>query len=981
MLQLLIAHLAAALAAPALVAWLGRRAFLVLAAAPASALVWALAHTSAVLDGRGPVETLAWVPALGLDLTFRLDALSWLLVLMVGGIGAAVLVYSSRYFSSRSRDLGRFAAVLVGFAGAMLGLVTSENLIQLYVFWELTTVFSYLLIGYYTERATSRRAAMKAILVTSFGGLAMLAGIVLLGNAAGTFELTAILASPPEGTVVTVAIGLILMGAVTKSALIPFHFWLPAAMAAPTPVSAYLHAAAMVKAGVYLVARLAPGFSTLPLWQAIVGVLALLTIVHGGVRALRQSDLKLILAFSTVSQLGMLILLVGSPFKAGALAGLALLGAHALFKAALFLIVGIVDAATGTRDIDRLSGVGKRMPVTALVAALAVASMIGVAPFAGYVAKEAALEAIIDDQSALAPFGWPILVVFVLGSALTIAYGLRLWWGAFATKRYVTPAPEEVVKPPFLLLAPPAVMAVAGIGTALLPGLGETLLMPHADLYPMGSPGHLALWGGLTPAFAATLVAFAVGGLLFAWRRRIIAWRMPLLEIWDSDRIYRYTLRRTDQAAAAVTSVIQRGSLPFYLGIMLLTAVLGAGIPLAASASLARVWVGTDLFVVAATVAAVAATVMAVRARRRMKAVILVGITGYSTALVFLTYGAPDLALTQVLVETTTLVVFVLVLRRLPVYFSNRPLARTRWVRVVVASLVGLFVAALAVIVPQARLHEPASVELPAAAVEFGGGRNTVNVTLVDIRAWDTLGEISVLLVAATGVASLIFLRHRSTERPRPQSLDEVRGTLGAAEADPMAALRDRRKRPTSGPRASWLVAGMTLAPQRRSVILEVSVRFLYHPMIVFAVFLLVSGHNAPGGGFVAGLVVGIAITARYLAGGRYELSAAAPLQPAFLLGSGLFLAAGTGITAMLLGGAVLESVIMLWDVPVFGQVKLVTSLFFDVGVFMVVVGLVLDILRSLGAEIDHQGDDLDEDGVPTRQALEPARTFTRRAP
>ncbi len=981
MLQLLIAHLVAALAAPALVAWLGRRAFLLLAAAPMSALAWALAHTPAVLDGRGPTQTLAWVPSLGLDLTFRLDTLSWLLVLMVGGIGAAVLVYSSRYFSSRSRDLGRFAAVLLGFAGAMFGLVTSENLIQLYIFWELTTVFSYLLIGHYTERATSRRAAMKAILVTTLGGLAMLAGIVLLGQAAGTYQLTPILQSPPTGTVVTVAIGLILMGAVSKSALIPFHFWLPAAMAAPTPVSAYLHAAAMVKAGVYLVARLAPGFSTLGLWQAVIGVLALVTIVHGGIRALRQSDLKLILAFSTVSQLGMLILLVGSPFKSGALAGLALLGAHALFKAALFLIVGIVDAATGTRDLDRLSGVGKRMPLTAFVAALAVASMIGLAPFAGYVAKEAALEAMFDDQAALAPYGWPILAIFVLGSALTVAYGLRLWWGAFATKRDVAPSPEEVVKPPFLLLAPPAAMALAGVGTALLPGLGETLLSPHADLYPLGSPGHLALWSGLTPAFAATLIAFAIGGALFAGRRQIISWRMPLLEKWNSDRVYRYVLRRTDQTAAAITSVVQRGSLPLYLGVLLLSAVIGAGIPLVSAAPLANIWIGRDLVVIAATVAAVAATVMAARARRRTKAVILVGITGYATALIFLIYGAPDLALTQVLVETVTLVVFILVLRRLPIYFSNRPLAATRWVRLAVAALVGVFVAALAVIVPQARIHEPASVNLPAAAVEIGGGNNTVNVTLVDVRAWDTLGEISVLLVAATGVASLIFVRHRSTERPRPRTLDEVRGSLGAAETDPLAILRGKRPRPSSEPRASWLVAGITLAPQRRSVLLEVSVRFLYHTMIVFAVFLLVSGHNAPGGGFVAGLLAGIAITARYLAGGRYELSAAAPLQPAFLLGSGLFLAAGTGIAAMLFGGEVLESVILLWDTPVFGEVKLVTSLFFDVGVFMVVIGLVLDILRSLGAEIDHQGDDLDEDGEPTRQALEPARTFTRRTP
>lgn len=980
MLQLLIAHLAAALAAPALVRWLGRRAFLLLAAVPAASAVWALTETGSVLDGAEPIIRIPWVAALDLDLVFRVDALSWLLVLMVGGIGSGVLIYSSRYFSSRSTDLGRFAAVFVGFAGAMLGLVTSENLVQLYIFWELTTVFSYLLIGHYSDRVTSRRAAMKAILVTTLGGLAMLAGIVVLGQEAGTYELSSILANPPVGTATATAIALILVGAVSKSALIPFHFWLPAAMAAPTPVSAYLHAAAMVKAGVYLVARLAPGFSTLPIWQAIIGVLALLTIVHGGVRALRQSDLKLILAFSTVSQLGMLILLVGSPFQAGALAGMALLGAHALFKACLFLVVGIVDATTGTRDLNLLSGIGRRMPVTAVIGALGVASMIGVAPFAGYVAKEAALEAIIDGQAALAPFGMPILVIFALGSALTIAYGLRFWWGAFATKRGVT-ASLEVVRPPLLLVAPPMAMALAGIATALLPGLGETLLTPHAGSYPLGEPGHLAIWTGFTPAFLVTLGAFAVGGTVFLARRHLSRMAFPWPEQWDGDRIYRNTLRRVDQAAAAITTVVQRGSLPFYLGVLFLVAIVGAAPGLFRSTVGANLWFGTDLIVIAASVAIVAATVLVVRARRRVKAVVLAGITGYSTALIFLIYGAPDLALTQVLVETVTLVVFMLVLRRLPVYFSDRPLAASRWVRLSIASMLGLLVAALAVIVPQSRVHDPISDRIPTAAVELGGGKNVVNVILVDTRAWDTMGEISVLLAAATGVASLIFLRHRSTERPRPGSLEDVKATLGAAEPDPIGNLRQPRSADAPTRKANWLVAGMTLAPHRRSVILEVAVRFLYHTMIVFAVFLLVSGHNAPGGGFVAGLVVGIAITARYLAGGRYELSAAAPLQPAFLLGMGLFIAGSTALASMIFGGEILESAILHWTMPVFGEIKLVTSLFFDIGVFMVVIGLLLDILRSLGAELDHQGDVLDEDGEPVRQALEPAGTIERREP
>ena len=347
--MLLVAHLVAALCAPVLVSWLGRRAFLVLALAPASAAVWALSLTADVLAGEGPVEIVDWVPALGMQLAFRLDTLSWLMVLLVGGVGTLVLIYSSAYFSQAAGGLGRFAGVLVAFAGAMLGLVVADDMLLLYVFWELTTVTSYLLIGHYVDRKASRRAAMQAIIVTTAGGLAMLIGIILLGDAAGTYRLSEVVADPPDGPLVAVAVALLLVGA----ALVPWHFWLPSAMAAPTPVSAYLHAAAMVKAGVYLVARFAPAYAELPVWRWIVIPLGGATLVLGGYRALRQNDLKLVLAFGTVSQLGLLILLVGLGSQATALAGLAMLGAHAMFKASLFLTVGVVDAATGMRTAGR----------------------------------------------------------------------------------------------------------------------------------------------------------------------------------------------------------------------------------------------------------------------------------------------------------------------------------------------------------------------------------------------------------------------------------------------------------------------------------------------------------------------------------------------------------------------------------------------------------------------------------------------------
>ncbi len=975
MLLLLVGHLAMALAAPALVGWLGRRAFLVLALAPASAAVWALTQTAAVLHGTAsgavPTQVVEWVPTLHLELAFRLDTLSWLMLLIVGGVGALVLVYSSAYFSASAFGLGRFGAALVAFAGSMVGLVTTDNTLMLYVFWELTTVFSYLLIGHYADRKASRRGAMQAIVVTTAGGLAMLVGMILLGRAAGTFRLSELVARPPSGPVVAVAVVLILAGAVSKSALVPLHFWLPAAMAAPTPVSAYLHAAAMVKAGIYLIARFAPGYSTLVPWQVVVLTLGSGTFLLGGYRALRQHDLKLILAFGTVSQLGLLVLLVGLGTRAAALAGLALLGAHAMFKAAMFLVVGVVDAATGTRDMRRLSGVGRELPVTALAGVLATASMIGLPPFAGYVAKEAALDAVRHDAS-----GWRggfLLVVVAAGSALTVAYGLRLLWGAFATKRRVIPAAlaVDVTRPSLVLVWPALALAVLGLAVALVPGFGSDLLAPYANTYPVGGVGHLALWAGVTPTLAITAAVLAVGLVLFALRERVELWQADRHVSLEADRVYRRMMRRLDDVAAHVTAVTQRGSLPLYLGLVLAVFVVAAGGAAIVGTSWptsVRAWDRPAQVVFGAVT--IGAAILTARARRRLKAVILLGISGYGVAALYLVHGAPDLALTQVLAETVTLVVFVLVLRRLPPYFSDRPLAASRWVRLAVGLASGLTVAGLALVVPGARIRPPVSAGFAAEAVAYGGGTNIVNVTLVDIRAWDTLGEISVLLVAATGVASLVFLRRRTgaifrageaTPHGRPVwgGLPDPAGALrlhGTADA-PASAMPSPA--PTARPLRSavWLRAVPTLAPHRRSVIFEVVTRLLFHTMILYSVYLLVAGHNAPGGGFAAGLVTAIALILRYLAGGRYELGEAAPVQPGLLLGGGLVLAAGVGIVGLLAGGAPLQSVIVDLHVPVVGTIHLVTSVFFDMGVYLVVVGLVLDVLRSLGAEVDRQAE------------------------
>ncbi|HEY0508429.1 MAG TPA: proton-conducting transporter membrane subunit, partial [Blastococcus sp.] len=421
---LLLLHLLAAVLAPVLVRWWGRQAFLALALVPAAAFGWVLTQLATVTNGGEVRETTPWIPTLGLEIALRLDALSLTFALLVTGVGALVLVYCARYFEPGDDGIARFAAVLTGFAGSMLGLVLADDLLLLYVFWELTTVFSFLLIGGGGTRLAARRAASQALILTTAGGLAMLVGLLLIGEASGSYLLSEVVVAPGSGPMMIAGTVLVLAGAITKSAMVPFHFWLPAAMEAPTPVSAYLHAAAMVKAGIYLVARLAPGLADVPGWRPIVLGLGAATMLVGGYRALRQTDLKLLLAFGTVSQLGFLMVLVGGGSRELAAAGLAMTVAHALFKSALFLTVGVIDHATGTRDLRKLSGLGRRLPGVAVIGGLAALSMAGVPPLLGFVGKEAAFAALweagLPDRTAAAV----VLAVLVTGSALTAAYSL-----------------------------------------------------------------------------------------------------------------------------------------------------------------------------------------------------------------------------------------------------------------------------------------------------------------------------------------------------------------------------------------------------------------------------------------------------------------------------------------------------------------------------------------------------------------------------
>ena len=928
MLEILLAHAVAAALAPVCVRYFGRNAFLGLALVPLVCLGWVVANwnTERSVD-------VEWIPGLSMNIVLRFDSLAAIMSVLVLGIGSLVLVYCARYFEDDEPRLGVFAAQMVAFAGAMFGLVTSDNLLVLYTFWELTTVLSFLLVGHYAERATSRRAATQALLVTTAGGLAMLVGFIVIGEVGGSYLLSELLANPPRGWLTNVAVVLILIGALSKSAVVPMHFWLPGAMAAPTPVSAYLHAAAMVKAGIYLIARLAPGFAETPVWHATIIPLGLLSMLFAGRRALQVYDLKLVLAFGTVSQLGFLTVLVGVGSQDVALAGMTMLVAHAFFKAALFMVVGIIDHSTGTRDLRKLAHLGRRLPVLAGIATLAAMSMAGLPPLIGFVGKEAALTA-LESTTALTPaVRVAVLIAVVLGSVLTVAYSVRFVWDAFGAKERAEPssAVAQLHAPSPLLVAVPAVLAVSGLALGLAAPWLDGLLVRYAQTLPGPGGYHLALWHGVGLALGLTVLVIVSGVFLYLLHDRV-RWRRPLFG--NADRAYDATLRWADRVSMRLTGSTQRGSLPLTQAIILTTLVVLPTVVLAIGPRNElhlRFWDSPMQLAVGAVMIATAlgATVM----RNRLASVLLVGVAGYGCGVIFALHGAPDLALTQLLVETLTLVIFVLVLRKLPAEVDDRGARGFRVSRAILSIGVGATLTTIAAYAINARTAPRISLEMPNAAYEFGNGKNVVNVILVDIRAWDTLGEVSVLLVAATGVASLVFRSRRFGSAPR----------VADATAPNIS--------PTDS--VTWLRGGDLIHPRHRSLVLEITTRLVFPTIMVLSVYFFFAGHNAPGGGFAGGLTAGLALVLRYLAGGRYELGEALPVDAGQILGVGLIVSAGTAAISILLGAPVLSSATFEMSIPLIGDVKLVTALFFDLGVYLIVVGLVLDVLRSLGARLD----------------------------
>ena len=773
LIALVMAPLALGLALLAGGRALGRRSFAVAAVAPFAVLVAAAASAGRVLDERPLTASLGWVPALDLSIDLRLDGFSLLFVLLVAGIGTLVQLYAGRYFGAEREGLHRLAGLLLVFTAAMLGLVSAASLLTLFVAWELTSITSYLLIGWTDGDPKARASALQALLTTGLGGLAMLGGFVLIGQAAGTYDLAALAAHPPTGTVVEVGLLLVLVGAFTKSAQFPFSAWLPGAMVAPTPVSAFLHSATMVKAGVYLIARLAPIFAEQGAWRPVVLAVGSLTMLTGGWRALRQYDLKRILAYGTVSQLGFLVVLFGAGFPEATAAGVVVLLAHALFKAGLFLVVGVVDHQAHTRDIRRLGRYGPGWAGPMAAAVICGASMAGLPPLIGFLGKESAYDAFLHGDIA---GGGVVLAVLVGGSVLTFAYTARLLAGAFRPGVWtegVAEDAEAAIDPPpaprWSFWAPAGLLATLTVLLGLVPGLASKLVDVAAhDLDPSGEHVHLALWHGLNPALALSALTVGLGVLLVVGGAVLARLQQRLPDTAWGEQAFLGAMRGLNRLADRSTGLFQSGSLPVYIGVILLTAVVVPGWALlqAPMPDLPPLVSGPGDWAAAALL--VGGGIAAVVVKHRMAAVLCLGAVGYGMALVFALQGAPDLALTQVCVDTIGAVVFVLVLRHLPTWFADVPSRVSQASRLAVSAAVGVFVFAFILVAVGVRVDPTISTEFIERAYEEGGGRNVVNVVLVDIRGFDTMGEITVLAVAAMGVYALARLSRRDRRASTP---------------------------------------------------------------------------------------------------------------------------------------------------------------------------------------------------------------------
>ena len=730
-----------------------------LALYPLAVAIYALSQSGAIADGNLVRESVAWAPSLGLMVSFALDGLSLLFVLLISGIGALVLIYTSGYMGDHPQ-LGRFYVFLLIFMASMLGLVLSDNVLALFVFWEGTSISSYLLIGFNHKSEKSRSSALQALLITGGGGLAMLVGLLILSTICGSWSISELLT---QGDAVRThelyvpLVVLILLGAFTKSAQFPFHFWLPNAMEAPTPVSAYLHSATMVKAGIYLMARLTPTLGGTELWTQTLTFVGGLTMLTSGILALLQTDLKRLLAYSTISALGTLTMLLGLGTTAAIKAFGVFILAHALYKGALFMVAGAIDHETGTRNVEQLSGLRRVMPITALVGGLAAISLAGAGPLISFIGKEMLFEAVLETENRRVL----LIIAAVTGSALFVAVAAIVGIKPFFGAAKATPKdPHEA--PPSLWLGP-ALLAALGVLFGLMPTVVGALVSSTASaISGREQTVKLALWHGFNEALAMSVASLVLGLLAYAaWAtvRRTYA-RLEHALGWGPARWYDLGLLALNSTARVQTRVLQNGSLRSYVMMTIVTATALTGTTLLVREGLhpTIVWEDTRFYEAGLAALILMAAFAALRAYSRLAAIAALGVVGYCVALLYLFFGAPDLAMTQVLVDTLTVILFVLVFYHLP-HFTRLSSTAAQARDAMIAIAFGALMTALVLTTNNVQFHPPISEYFAQQSVPKGHGHNIVNVILVDFRALDTLGEIVVLALAGIGVYSLLRLR------------------------------------------------------------------------------------------------------------------------------------------------------------------------------------------------------------------------------
>jgi len=908
-------------------------------AATLAALLLAIAEFGHIRAGEVVSERFTWLPQFGLDLVWRMDGLAWLFTIMVLGIGLLVLLYA-RYYMSRRDPVARFFAYMLAFMGAMLGVVLSGNLIQLVVFWELTSLTSFLLIGYWQERNDARRGARMAFTVTTAGGLCLLAGMLILGHIAGSYDLDVVLAAAgriQQDPLYVPALVLIALGALTKSAQFPFHFWLPHAMAAPTPVSSYLHSATMVKAGIFLLMRLWPVLSGTPEWTWIIGGAGLCTMLIGSFFAIFQHDMKGLLAYSTISHLGLITVLLGIGTPLSVVAAVFHTMNHAVFKASLFMAVGIVDHETGTRDMRVLRGLRRAMPRTAALAIVASAAMAGVPLLNGFLSKEmffteAALVGGTED--------WSMAVAATLMGIFSVAYSLRFISVFFGPLTQEIDHP--VHEPPRWMRFPVECLVLLCIAVGVLPQrtVGDVLAVAvHAILGVRMPEYDLAIWHGLNLPLAMSAGALAGGLVFYIFLRRRANLRdrskVPVLHRLKGAQAYETCMLALGVAADTLmrwtgTRRLQPQFRAIVAMLVLAPLLLAAPLPGLPAFGLGDV----DLpFAALWLIGAGCAVAAAVKAKyHRLAALALVGGTGVVTSITFLWLSAPDLALTQLMVETVTTVLILLGLRWLPPRAQPRALsgpapASTRWRRtrdLLLAAAGGLGLAAVSYAVLTRPAVDTISDFYILRALAEGGGANVVNVLLVDFRGFDTMGEITVLGAVALTVYALLR-RFRPARESVPIPLQQ------ASDVDP--AVHQSPAQQANG--GYLLVAGVYM-------------RFLLPVMGVIAVYFFMRGHNMPGGGFVAGLIFATALIVQYMVAGTDWVEDHLRLRPHRWIAWGLATACGTGLGAWLLGYPFLTSHTAHLALPLLGEVHVPSAFVFDLGVFLVVVGATMLILVAL---------------------------------